>query len=152
MERSSVTLYIGLFTHQNFCSQQCVTYLPHCHYYWRQQVVRVWAAAPQVSYLTQNTFVAQISISHISDQLAITVLYIHTLLKPQTLTLYLRMMRNLVKKRNVVLWLYFGCLTVSPGHSPGEKSSAESCVGMGVARGGGSDEPPPWLWPWIMYF
>ncbi len=54
MERSSVTLYIGLSTHQYFCSQQCVTYLPHCHYYRRQQVVRVWAAAPQVSYLTQN--------------------------------------------------------------------------------------------------
>ena len=28
----------------------------------------------------------------------------------------------------VVLWLYLGCLTVSPGHSTGEKSSAESCA------------------------
>ena len=31
----------------------------------------------------------------------------------------------------VVLCLYFGCITVSPGHSPGEKSSAKSCEGCG---------------------
>ena len=31
----------------------------------------------------------------------------------------------------VVLCLYFGCITVSPGHSPGEKSSAKSCKGCG---------------------
>ena len=31
----------------------------------------------------------------------------------------------------VVLCLYFGCITVSPGHSPGEISSAKSCEGCG---------------------
>ena len=41
------------------------TYLPQCHYYWRQQVVRIWEAAPQA--------------------IAITILYMHALLQPQTL-------------------------------------------------------------------